>query len=521
MADMDAEILIKILSAYESGGTEAAKKAMDELNSKTGDSEKATERAHGGWRAWMHTIHGTSQLAEGNIRGLGSALHGVSQLLGGMAGLGIGAVIGLGGAAIAGVIEHWSKAAAKIREAAQAAEDFKAKQRDATELRGMENQIKQVEKLRAAYDAAALGAENLAKAIEKNRAMNEGVELARFDAATQQALAGAGSAEERTSITRQRAEQRIALENTIEENKAKAEITDIDRKLAKNKADQGKVIEEGNKVAEIASGAAKRQEAAEATLRAAGIDPAAFRDEAARAKKISEMNAAAEKLGAPTQEYLGGVATGKFVESSPEQKAQAKALSDAATVLQHYGATVEAAAKAEAAFEAARAKVITELPKLQSEAGVLGVDRATAEGGLKLARTKGETATGKGRIDTAGAFSAQDMAAYKSELAAVKKQLAELEKTGIPEQGTHEGDKNLAGYEHNLEKALHGNKPADALALLDKMQSDHDAAVQKYIGLAGTKLRNMAAAMQKFSDEIARLETKVGTAAQDYSGGGG
>ena len=123
MADMDAEILIKILTAYEAGGTEAARAAMEGLNKETVRSTEHVNTAHGGWRAWMHTIHGTSQLAEGNVRGLGGALHGIAGILG-SSGFGIGAIIGLGGAAVAGVIHHWQEAKEKIQAAKEKLAEF-------------------------------------------------------------------------------------------------------------------------------------------------------------------------------------------------------------------------------------------------------------------------------------------------------------------------------------------------------------------------------------------------------------
>jgi hypothetical protein len=96
----------------------------------------------------------------------------------------------------------------------------------------------------------------------------------------------------------------------------------------------------------------------------------------------------------------------------------------------------------------------------------------------------------------------------KAEEVRQKNQLKALTEYVVPETGTHEGNKHLAPDVKDLESAIHGDKPAKALEILKTMQSDHDAAVTKYIGLYGASIGKIVDAMLKLKAETdKKIET--------------
>ena len=503
MADMDAEILIKILTAYEAGGTDAARAAMNDLNRTTVESAKVTETAHGGWRAWMHTIHGTSQLAEGNIRGLGGALHGIAGILG-SSGFGIGAIIGLGGAAVAGVIHHWQEAKEKIQAAKEKLAEFNRTAEEKLKTDSLDEQIK----LMAEFaKEASIAAENVEKITKAENELSL-AKLGEKQAALKLEEAGvlANTPEDQKAVVKAQYALKSAEIEQQEKNTAAAQKVGEAQVAEKKRLTEIDRIKASTGIPELlVNQKAAELQANEAAQAAAGI---ATPKRELTTEEISSKRKEAEKLRSERGEMVDAPGTESGVTAhlfTPEERAQrarqADAIDAGIEANQAHAETVKRLNIANSNYNKTVSEVAEQTAKLgDGQREKIATETATRNAHTTEMETHAQVLTAE-----TGVKEAQK----KAEEKAAEKTLHDLEKTALPEAGVHEGTggADVAEFKKKAKEMIRADDTAgltDLIASVTKKGEVHSAAMNRYMK---ANEQALDALIGKLEDATKKLET--------------
>ena len=428
MSDMNSEILIKILTAYEAGGMEAALAEQKKLTTTTEEQGAATEKTHGSWRAWRAAIHGTAQLAEGNIQGIGHALHGVSQLLGGMAGLGVGAVIGMGASAVAGIISSWREAKEKIEEAKRAQHDYSLEAEQAGRSELLKRELATIGEITAMWEAAVAATDKYRESQARMKSAELDSKLAQLDLEEARAKQGK-TKEEQADISAQYKVKRtavtgeIGVESAQQKHQAALEAQEAFRQ-SQARANSDQVDLDAK-----AEAAAQARRDAEAKMNAAGIAPDMDPERTKQAEKDAQEKI--KELSSTTTRKLQG-GPGGAVSMQDVNKSEAELARDAAEV-EKIQAGIEAAktlASRKTSEEAAR----TAAEKHKADTDKLFAPDAGKAEQQNVENTRKELQNSKIKANTGNLNADQDLTNHqqtvdenkvKAELAAREKQLRE------------------------------------------------------------------------------------------------
>ena len=203
MAESDQDILIRILTAYEGGGIDAAKKAVSDLSVEGGRSAEKTKglnevldlldkRGQNGAEA----IRGLLSVMKGGPDSIGAVSNGISKLAGMLGGGGLLMIaIAAAGNAIGNLYQLWveknEEAAAAAKQASEeqvkAVEDAKKALEDLNKAK-VESVKENVRQIAAGLTEAASKAKELRDALSTLENANLELEFARIDQAVAMGL---------------------------------------------------------------------------------------------------------------------------------------------------------------------------------------------------------------------------------------------------------------------------------------------------------------------------------------------
>lgn len=522
MSDMNSELLIKILTAYDNGGMAAAQSAMTSTTQKTEQQGAATEKTNSHWRAWTHTMHGAAQLAEGSIQGLGSALHGVSQLLGGMAGLGVGAIIGLGGAAIAGVISHWAEAKRKIEEAKQAAHDYSLAEQQAGQTENLKRELEEITAITTQWEAAVAASEKYREAQARMKSAELDSKLAQLDLEEARAKEGK-TKEEQANIGAEYKVKRTAVTGEIGVAAAEQKHKDAQAKQEAFKQSQAAANFDQSKLDDAAAETARERREAEAKMQAAGIAPGMDPKRTEQAERDARERV--EELRRKQVRTYGLHGEETTVRETPEERADKE----------RQAAEIEAGLEAAQTLSAKQTREQTARTAAEAHRkatdGLFAPDAGRAEA-QNVETTRKELQTAQLRANAGNLNAGQDYTNHQAEQArrAEAKRLQEEEADAKAQlqrdkqelegvdRGVHQGNKGLANIDQGLHQAGSSGDPTAALAQLHEATKSSDIAVRRYaeesLRLHEGTLNDMAALTAK----VAALEKRRKTQSDDIGG---
>ena len=357
----DSDVLIKILTSYESGGLEAAKKAAEELKKEVADNSSASE-----------TLGSMMKVLEGNGRDAGKVLGGLAETmnkgsisagslskavqgLGGIFGTslgGIGAIVGTAVAAFTALkqahdeeIERLRKLDEEEKKAQQAADDAVKAILDLDKIR-LDSARGEVQRLREQMDALDKAASEVRNRLDSIEDAQLGVELAQIDA---RVASGEIDSEEAEWLKANRRAESA-------KRKDQRELSDLEE-------EESRLGQAAQTTADAAAEAADALEAARAEL------------------------AAAEQTVAKRRKYLNSPWVGPLAYNDGKRALDAalQARQDAAEKVAN-ASTAEAAASA--AAEEAQSRLNARRPGIEARRAVLSLNQQARDFGTAAADSR-------------------------------------------------------------------------------------------------------------------------------------